>query len=321
MPVRLAYACINTELKEKKIFTNRTLTLETLKNKGIELAIERANQNISDLLQILKYNEDHGLRFFRISSNVIPRATDPYVLSKYPQYNVKMFANQLEKVGLYARQHGHRLTFHPGQFVQLGSTNSDVVRKSIIDLKYHADLLLSMGMTPELGSVMIIHMGGHYGDKLSAIKRFISTFRMIPVEISKYISLENDEIYSISDVLPVCEELNIPCTPDYFHDTINNIDHLTGNKKNIYDLTDRIVHTWRKRGIKPKCHLSGQMKNARRGAHSKCITSIPTELLAIARQYDIDIMLETKDKEQCVFQMLNKYFIQTQYNRLEWALK
>ncbi len=316
MPVRLGYACINTELrdngilengKKRSVFCSRSVTLKTYRDKGPDIAIEKAMENIRDLKIILEYNEKLGVRFFRITSNLFPHYGNP----KISNYSIDFADDLLRDIGEYARRMNHRLTFHPGQYVQLGSHNASVVKQSIEELRIHADIFRRMGLEPHMGSVMIIHGGGHYGDRHISLGRLKSTLSYMKIEmpyIFKYISLENDEIYSVSDILPICEELNIPLTPDYFHDTINSISYVTGRPMDIYSLTERILNTWRVRNIKPKCHLSGQKKGARRGAHSNCIDSIPKKLLNLCSANDMDIMLETKDKEKCVIEMLHKHF-------------
>lgn len=87
--------------------------------------------------------------------------------------------------------------------------------------------------------------------------------------------LENDEIcYSVDDLMPICEELNIPLVfgqfsshsrvdreltsnaPDYHHDWINP------SSQPPAELMPRILATWERKGIRCKQHLS----EPRRGA-------------------------------------------------------
>lgn len=58
------------------------------------------------------------------------------------------------------------------------------------------------------------------------------------------------------------------------------------------------------------------------GAHSDAIDELPEKLLAIARKYDMDIMLESKDKEQSLGKLLERYFARgVDEGRLTYALK
>ena len=69
------YACLNTHLRKKGIFSSRTLRLATLEKRGINYAKQLATQNLKDLLEILKWNKENGIFFFRISSELFPFAT------------------------------------------------------------------------------------------------------------------------------------------------------------------------------------------------------------------------------------------------------
>lgn len=65
-----------------------------------------------------------------------------------------------------------------------------------------------------------------------------------------------------------------------------------------------------------------QAPDAPVGAHSDAIDVLPEKLLAIARQYDMDIMLESKDKEQSLGKLLVRYFARgVDDGRLTYALK
>jgi UV DNA damage endonuclease len=336
MSVRLGYACISQVQRELGIYTGRTLTLESIKKHGIERARELGRENVRDLLKILQYNETKGFRFFRITSNLFPHMDNPKLQqdagycpvhnlqhntnNEIQTYTIDYARNELATAGKYAREHGHRCTMHPGQFAQLGSPNPEVVAQTGRDLAQHAAILDAMGMRPELGSVMIIHGGGTFGDKPATIARWIAEFKKLPHEVSKFISLENDEFsYSVLDLLPICEELNIPLCVDYFHHSVKHAAEF-----DIYEpkLMQRIQRTWSRRGIKPKCHWSNQRENARPGSHSDCVKDIPAELWAVCKQYDCDIMLEVKTKDVCMEKMYKKYYTRSVINgRVEWTLK
>lgn len=90
----LGYACLNMTLREKvkpPVYTNRDCTKKTLEARGIDYLSEltlqvgftllhghgihpqrfRA-QNVLDLVKIVQYNHEHGIRLFRLSSNMVP---------------------------------------------------------------------------------------------------------------------------------------------------------------------------------------------------------------------------------------------------------
>ena len=217
--IRIGYACLNTELRDSDIFTSRSLTLATARKKGINYINSLIESNIDDLFKIIIYNEAHGIRFYRISSCVFPHLSNP--LLEDSDYDISFIKYKLKIIGKYAKKKGHRLTMHPGQYIQLASLNSDVVSRSIVELKNHVKLLEMMGYGVENGSVLILHGGGVHGDKIETLKRWSINYWNIPENIRKYIVLENDEYnYGIMDLLPFCEKNNIPFCLDVFHNRV-----------------------------------------------------------------------------------------------------
>ena len=83
------YACINmgfsTRPKSKRITTNRTMIKRTFLEKGIEYASELALQNLRDLRTILEWNLENDIYFYRLSSDIIPWASE-YELTDMPNY-------------------------------------------------------------------------------------------------------------------------------------------------------------------------------------------------------------------------------------------
>ncbi len=303
-PIRIGYACINTNLRDADVFTSRSLILKTAVAKGIDYVKELAIDNVDDLFKILIYNEAHGIRFFRISSCVFPHLGNPQLDSS--NYELDFVKDKLKIIGKYAKNHGHRLTAHPSQYCQLGSPREEVVKQTFIDLENHAKLLKMMGYKPSDGSVLIIHGGGTFEDKSATLARWKENYLKLPQDVREYISLENDEnSYSIMDLLPFCEDLNIPLCMDIFHNRVSK-DRVPITKK----LVQRIFATWHRRGIIPKIHVSEQQEGLRRGAHSKTLNKLPPYLLRLPSMFKtpFDIMLEVKDKEVSVFKMYYKYF-------------
>jgi UV DNA damage endonuclease len=304
-PIRLGYACINTNLRESDIFTSRSLILSTVATKGMDYIKQLISDNVDDLLKILIYNEAHGIRFFRISSCLFPHLGNPK-LGENSDYGLDFVKDKLKEIGKYAKNHGHRLTMHPGQFVQLGSNNEEVVKQSFIDLINHAKLLKMLGYLPSDGAVMIIHGGGTFGDKEKTLLRWKENYLKLPADVRNYIALENDEIgYGIMDLLPFCEELGIPLCMDIFHNQVSK-----DRVKLTKNLINRIFNTWKINNTIPKIHVSEQQPGLRKGAHSKTIDKLPLYLFRLPQMFQtpFDIMLEVKDKEISVFKMYYKYF-------------
>jgi len=69
-----------------------------------------------------------------------------------------------------------------------------------------------------------------------------------------------------------------------------------------------ILETWKRKGIKPKFHVSEQ-GDGKIGKHSDYIEILPKYLLEIPEKYGvhIDIMIEAKMKELSIEKLYEKY--------------
>ncbi|GAA5806196.1 hypothetical protein HPULCUR_011727 [Helicostylum pulchrum] len=293
---RLGYACINTYLRKQKpsVFSARTCRLDTVEKKGEEYVRELALLNIADLKTMIKWNEENKIKFMRISSDIFPFASH-----EKAGYNIDFAKNELSEVGVLAKKFNQRLTMHPGQYNQLVSLTPKVVANTIRELDYHARMMDLMGLDQD--SVMIIHMGGVYGDRQSALARFEAEYTKLPENIIRRLVLENDELgYSVSDLLPICKKLGIPLVLDWHHHHIN-----PGNVTDLISLLPEINKTWTDKGIKPKQHYSESRRGAvtimEQRAHSDRVQFLPPTT------DDVDLMIEAKDKEQAVFHLYKKY--------------
>ncbi|GAA98660.1 uncharacterized protein L969DRAFT_82497 [Mixia osmundae IAM 14324] len=295
---RLGYACLCTVMRNKKpdpVFCARTCRIDTIKKEGMDYLKEIGRQNMRDLAELIEWNEQHHIRFLRLSSEMFPFAS-------HQEYGFTLeFADEeLKAAGALANKYGHRLTTHPGQFTQLGSPRPNVVENAVRDLTYHCEMLDRMGMGKD--SVMIIHGGGVYGDKEAALARFRVNYReKLSQNIRDRLVLENDEIcYNCDDLLPMCEELGIPLVLDYHHDWIYP------SSQPVSELIPRIQKLWDAKGIKPKQHLSeprpGAVSIMERRAHADRCQTLPADL-----PDDMDLMIEAKDKEQAVFHLFRVY--------------
>ncbi|KAG1752826.1 UV-endonuclease UvdE-domain-containing protein [Suillus lakei] len=301
---RLGYACLNTVLRNRKpadeaIFCSRTCRIDTIKKNGIEWVKDLGRRNVEDMLKIIEWNNENNIHFMRLSSEMFPFASHELY-----GYSLEYCAPTLAKVGALANKYGHRLTVHPGQFTQLGSPRDSVVKASIRELEYHAQMLNLMGIGPD--GVMIIHGGGVYGDKEAALSRIRKTVEEdLPKDVRDRLVLENDELcYNAADLLPICEELDIPLVFDYHHDVLNPSPGLSPS-----EIIARTNVIFARRGIKPKQHLSEPREGAvtvmERRAHADRCQRLPEAL-----PDDMDLMIEAKDKEQAVLHLYRIYNLQ-----------
>lgn len=293
---RFGYACISVFLRERNIFTSRTVRLQTYKSKGIEYVKDLGIQNLKDLLTILKWNKLQGIYFMRLSSEIFPFAS-------HPEYGYSLdFANDLLKeIGHYAIENNMRLTMHPGQYNVLSSPNESIIQKTILDLRMHAEIFDRMGL--DQNSVLVIHGGGIYGNKPKALERLKTNLLNLPEHIRNRMVLENCEMnYTVSDLLEISESCLIPIVIDFHHDQI----HPSPQPVEYY--FDRVFKIWKQRNIKPKVHVSNSIpgiletdSKTKKRKHSDYIEFIHAPLLSI--DFPIDVMLECKMKEKALKRM------------------
>lgn len=291
----LGYACINMTLGKKKITTNRSMIKKTFLKEGIDRASELGLQNTRDLVEIIKWNEQHGIKLFRITSNLFPWSSE-YQLSSMPHF--APISNLLKGIGVLVSNYGQRITSHPGPFNVLVSPNEKVVLNTITDLSLHGEVFDLMGLSRTPYNVINIHCNGVYGDKVSAMDRFCRNFDRLPDSVKTRLTVENDDkasMYSVKDLMYIHKQIGIPIVFDYHHHKF-----CTG------DLSERealemAMSTWPK-GIKPVVHYSESAIGKMPQAHSDYIfDKINTY------GYDLDIEVEAKMKELAVLTYLNKY--------------
>jgi UV DNA damage endonuclease len=273
--------------------------------KGIEELKRRAIENLKDLKTVIQWNYENNIHVYRLSSEMFPHMSNPLI----PLYSFDFAIPLLREAGELAKQYSQRLTFHPGQFNNLGSPRDEVVYKTIIELDRHCEIMDLMGL--DHNSVMVIHGGGIYGNKTEAVSRFKLNFKKLKESTQKRLVLENcEKSYSTEDCLEICNSLNMPMVFDTHHYVCYDYYHKTNKipQQSPQELIPKILETWKRRNIKPKFHVSEQ-GSGKVGHHSDYVEVIPEYLLEIPKKYGIkiDIMIEAKKKEMAIEQLVKKY--------------
>ena len=86
--------------------------------------------------------------------------------------------------------------------------------------------------------------------------------------------------------------------------------HPTEKKADWKEILDRSLAVWKKRGIRPKYHVSEQQPERRIGTHSHYLNNMPQPLLDRQDQFPdepFDIMLECKQKDLALAKVLKLY--------------
>ncbi|PHK96198.1 UV damage repair endonuclease UvsE [Pseudoroseomonas rhizosphaerae] len=264
----------------------------------------------------LDYLDRHDIRMYRLSSDLAPYATHPDM----PQFHdmVRESDAELRAFGAKARRLGIRLSFHPSQFVVLNSPDPALVEKSIWDLSSQAEMLDRMELGPE--AVMVIHVGGTYGDRGAANARWVECWNTrLPEHVRRRLVLEHDDLrFSASDILWIHEHTGVRLIFDHQHFWCLNPERLE-----MRDALERILRSW-PAGQRPKVHFSSPRTEMREQKRKDRATGKPRTVLVapvntghadfcnpfefitfmrIAEGLEFDVMLEAKVKDLALIRL------------------
>lgn len=286
--MKIGYPCINRSIGCKSDRTFR------IKNYSDEKLKEIVENNLACLIKILKFNVRKELLFFRITSDLVPFASHPICKFSWQGY----FGDNFRRTGDFIKENKIRISMHPDQFIVLNSKKKEVLENSVRELKYHSDVMEAMKL--DKSHKIQIHVGGVYGDKEESIKRFIERYHDLDVTIKKRLVIENDDrSYTASDCLSVSKATGIPVLFDYFHHQLNS------KKEDLSEILDLISNTWKRKDGIPMVDYSSQGPEKRPNSHAEKIDIGDFEnFISRSRPYDIDIILEIKDKEKSAMKAL-----------------
>ena len=278
----IGYACLalgvpNTELK--------TCLIKNADSKRLQ---ELITGNLDALDRMVDYNLRNGIRLFRISSEIIPFASSPVNTVPWAQ----VFQGQLQDIGRKIRESGMRISMHPGQYTVLNSPDEKTAANAVKELEYHAALL--DGLLSDSSSKIVLHLGGAYGDKHAATKRFIKRYKALNDHVKARLVIENDDrIFNIGDVLETGIANSIPVVFDNLHHQTNPSQDSISEAAWIAEC----AKTWAPKDGRQKIHYAQPDTEKKPGAHSASI-GIDAFLCFYESLGTIrpDIMLEVKDK-------------------------
>ncbi|UFU01185.1 UV DNA damage repair endonuclease UvsE [Radiobacillus kanasensis] len=256
-----------------------------------------AQSNIENCLRLLKHNNANGIKFFRMSSRIIPLATHEELADWDYKAELTPFFQEL---GGYARKKGMRVGFHPDHFVVLNTPKKEVLKQSIYNLVYHYNMLAAMGEEPV--HKCVLHIGGSYGNKEESLERFIENWAKISPRIQNTVILENDDkTFNVEDVLYLSEKLEVPHVFDLHHHAANH------NDSDWTKYWERIVDTWKHSPSPVKIHISSPKSEKQFRAHADYVDS------EMFRQFmkevsgtipQVDCMIEAKQKDAALFKLV-----------------
>lgn len=272
---------------------------------------------------IFGYLDRVGIRMYRLSSDLAPYLTHPDL----PQFHHQLdeCAAELALVGQMAREAGLRLSFHPSQYVVLNAANEAIAAKSAAEITAQAQMLEAMNLGPE--AVVVVHLGGVYGDKKSAMERFVAGYEGLPEVARQRLALENDDAsYSVVDIHRIHQQTGLRLVFDYLHFMNHNPEALS-----LTEALALTLDTWPP-DVTPKVHFSSPSTAMRTVEHPDARTGgrrlvlrppqptqhadfiDPFAFIAFLRQAqglrDFDVMLEAKAKDLALLRLrddLNRF--------------
>lgn len=301
MKVNLGYVAISLKLQDSS--PNKTTTYKNLskaQRSTWHLKLKDIGiKNIENTERIIRYNNAYGIKLYRMTSKLIPLATHEELSTWDWESDLKPY---FEKLGSTIKKLNIRVSTHPDHFVLLNSPRKEVLESSIRDLEYHLKMYKLMGLSKD--SKMVLHIGGMYGDKKSALERFYKGFDILNNELKSRIILENDDkIYTAKEVLGVAKTLEVPMVLDVHHNKCNPSDY------DLESIISSIYNTWQKEKVPPKLHFSSPKGEKDFRAHHEYINSKDfIEFINLSKEIDgrdLDIMIEAKKKDLSVFKLID----------------
>jgi UV DNA damage endonuclease len=296
LTIRLGYACINLSLQHDKegprfkaLTAKRLSTMEPKLRRGHLYQVGRNNLKTTEA--ILRWNAEHGIKLYRMTSELIPLATHPIAAEWNWEEDL---AYEFAEVAAVVRETGARVTTHPGQYTVLNAREPEVVAKGVEDLVYHARMLDLLEAGPASG--MVLHIGGAYGDKDAATARFIENYRQLPPQVAGRLWLENDDMtWDTAEVFAIARAVGRPMVFDVHH-------HRVLREDDWYPWLEQILPLWG--DVRPKLHFSSPKDGARSRSHADMID--PDDFGAFLDRMgglECDVMLECKAKDEALLQL------------------
>ena len=297
----MGYCCLCLSLGDQGVTTNRGMVKRTFLEKGLEYASELALRNVRDLIKIIEFNGQSGIRMYRMSSDMFPWCSE-YELEDLPDFEEIMIT--LKKAGDLSKSLDQRLSFHPSPYCVIASERADVVTKSIKELNQHAQIMDLMGLDQSYEYPINIHINTTKPTKQESAKRFCKIYIDLPHNVKSRLVVEIDDkksqFTSVDLMNLVHSKIGIPITFDYLHNICNPPSGLTE-----YDSLSICVSTWK--DFTPLVHYSDSRKlfedsSSKEVAHSDWIhQKIETH------GFELSIELEVKMKDLALLKYLKEF--------------
>ncbi|HXF64925.1 MAG TPA: hypothetical protein VNK95_25080, partial [Caldilineaceae bacterium] len=202
---------------------------------------------------------------------------------------------------------------HPAHYVQLSSPDPAHLARAQAELSLADRLLEAMGFGSE--AVIVVHVGGGYGDPAAGRARFVRAYERLPPGVRRRLALENDDrLYGIQDLLWIHRRTGIRLVLDVLHHRCRNAG------ETAVEALAQAVATWPAHE-QPKIHFSSprtELRRLVRQGQPQLLLPLPNQhsdfvhpfefvdFLRTARAAGVrpfDIMIEAKAKELAVLRL------------------
>ena len=299
----IGYCCIsmgvNADKKKKEFVTvNRGMVRKTFDAKGLPYVSELVIENLKDTLKLLEYNIKNNIYIYRMSSDSFPWMSE-YEFSDLPKFPA--IHTYLKLIGKKVKDHGIRVSYHPGPFNVLASENPSVVQKTISELNKHAELMDLMELDQTTFYPINIHINTTQPTRELAAERFCKEFENLSESCKKRLVVENDDganQYSVKMLYDwVHQVIGIPITFDQHHFNY-------GPQDQTMEEALRLAHsTWKTRVL---THMSSpktlEDTSGKDIAHADYIYE---EIKTFGLDFDTEI--EAKAKDLAVFKYRQQF--------------
>jgi UV DNA damage endonuclease len=290
---------VNADKKKKDFVTvNRGMVRRTFDAKGLPYVSELVIENLKDTLKLLEYNIKNNIYIYRMSSDSFPWMSE-YEFSDLPKFPA--IHTYLKLIGKKIKDHGIRVSYHPGPFNVLASENPLVVQKTISELNKHAELMDLMELDQTTFYPINIHINTTQPTRELAAERFCKEFENLSESCKKRLVVENDDgqnQYSVKMLYDwIYKVIEIPITFDQHHFNY-------GPQDQTMEEALRLAHsTWKTRALthmsSPKTLEDTSGKNT---AHADYIYE---EIKTFGLDFDTEI--EAKAKDLAVFKYREQF--------------
>lgn len=268
--------------------------------------------SLAYLRDIFGYLARQEIRFYRLAGQLAPYVTHPTLPHFHRQ--IDECWNELAAIGDMARQQRLRLTMHPGHYIQLSSADQTRVDRSHQELVVCAALLDAMGLGAE--ALVVIHIGGLYGDKRASLERFAHNFAALSPAVRRRLAVENDDrTFDLQDLLWVQRRTGIRVVLDVLHQRC-----LNGGGYPVTEALALALATW-PADQQPKIHFSSprtELRHLYQNRRPRLAMPLPhqhsdfidpftfiefLQAAQVATRRPFDIMLEAKAKDLALLRL------------------